>query len=199
MHPPRSCRVPPSIPSGTASAEFWGPNSAKPAIRSAGWFWDPNHQTCREHCTSCTSFTIRRVSRQSSTMPATRSTPPRLRTSVSQVLATTVGHLAALIRQSRPSTRPSPLPVHQHEPVWPSPQPSTTVPVLLTCTPQVDRHGCTSIISHSGQSTDYPRVLPIDNHSSSTRTTRDKSTLCSQSPPWWVHCQQHHLSICKQK
>jgi hypothetical protein len=25
-----------------------------------------------------------------------------------------------------------------------------------------------------------PRVLPIDNHSSSTRTTRDKSTLCSQ-------------------
>jgi hypothetical protein len=58
--------------------------------------------------------------------------------------------------------------------------PSTTVPVLHTCTPQVDRHGCTSIISHSSQSTDYPRVLPVDNHSSSTRTTRDKSTLCSQ-------------------
>jgi hypothetical protein len=43
----------------------------------------------------------------------------------------------------------------------------------------VDQHGCTSVISHSGQSTDYPRVLPVDNHSSSTRTTRDKSTLCS--------------------
>ena len=35
---------------------------------------------------------------------------------VSQVSTTAVGHLAALIHQSRPSTRPSPLPVHQHEP-----------------------------------------------------------------------------------
>jgi hypothetical protein len=134
--------------------QFWGPNLAKPAIRSAGWFWDPNHHTCCEQRTSCTSFTIRRVSRQASTMPATRSTPPCPRTSVSQVSATAVGHLAALIRQSRPNTRPSSLPVHQHEPAWPSPQPSTTVPVLLTCTPQVGRHGYTSIISHSGQSTD---------------------------------------------
>jgi hypothetical protein len=104
---------------------------------------------------------------------------------VSQVSATAVGHLAALIRQSRLSTRPSPLPVHQHEPTWPSPQPSTTVPVLHSCTPQVGRHGCTSIISHSGQSTDYSRVLSIDNHSSSTRTTRDKSTLCSYL--WLTH------------
>ena len=36
-----------------------------------------NHQTCREHRTSCTSSTTRRVSRQSSTTLATRSTPPR--------------------------------------------------------------------------------------------------------------------------
>jgi hypothetical protein len=54
---------------------------------------------------------------------------------VSQVSTTAVGHLAALIHQSRPSTRPSPLPVHQHEPAWPSPQPSTTFPMLHTCTP----------------------------------------------------------------
>jgi hypothetical protein len=75
-HPPRSRSVPPPVPSGTATAEFWVPNSAKPGICSAGWFWGPNHQT------SCTSSTIRRVSRQSSTTLATRSTPPRPRTSV---------------------------------------------------------------------------------------------------------------------
>jgi hypothetical protein len=45
-----------------------------------------------------------------------------------------------------------------------------------------------NISSHSSQSTDYPRVLPIDNHSSSTRTTRDKSTLCSHL----VRCAQYH-------
>jgi hypothetical protein len=39
-----------------------------------------------------------------------------LRKCMSQVSATAAGHLAALIRQSRPNTRPSPLPVHQHEP-----------------------------------------------------------------------------------
>jgi hypothetical protein len=40
--------------------------------------------------------------------------------------------------------------VHEHEPAWPSPQPSTIVPMLHTYTPQVDRYGYTSIISHSG-------------------------------------------------
>jgi hypothetical protein len=30
MHPPRSCCLLPPIPSGTATTEFWGPNSAKP-------------------------------------------------------------------------------------------------------------------------------------------------------------------------
>jgi hypothetical protein len=76
MHPPRSCHVPPSVPSETTTAVFWGPNSAKPAIRSAGWFWGPNHQTYHEHRTSCTSSTIRHVSRQFSTTLATLSTPP---------------------------------------------------------------------------------------------------------------------------
>jgi hypothetical protein len=32
-----------------------------------------------------------------------------------------------------------------------------------------------NIISHSGQSTDYHRVLFVDNHSSSTRTTREET------------------------
>jgi hypothetical protein len=99
---------------------------------------------------------------------------------MSQVSATAASHPAALVRQSRPSILPSPLLVHQHEPALPSPQPSTTDPVLHTCTPQADRHGCTSIISHSSQSTVYLRVLPVDDHSSLTRTTRDKSTLCLQ-------------------
>jgi hypothetical protein len=75
----RSCHVPPPVPSRTASAESWGPNLAKPTIRSVGCFWGPNHQTCREHRSLCTSSTTRRVSRQSLTMSATRSTPPRPR------------------------------------------------------------------------------------------------------------------------
>jgi hypothetical protein len=49
------------------------------------------------------------------------------------------------------------------------------------------------------QSMTRPEMLPVDNHSSSTRTTRDKSTLCSQSTPWWVHFQHHHMNIYKQK
>jgi hypothetical protein len=83
---------------------------------------------------------------------------------VSQVLATTASHSVAPVHQPRPRCHPSPLSVYQHEPAWPSPQPSTTVSMLHICTPQDDRHGCTHIISHSGQSTYYPRVLPIDNH-----------------------------------
>jgi hypothetical protein len=117
---------------------------------------------------------------------------------VSQVLVTMAGHPATPVCQPRPNTRPSPLPVHEHEPAWPSPPP-TTVPMLHTCTPPVERHGCTYIISHLVQSTDYLIVLPVDNHSSSTQTLRDKSTSCSQSPPWWVHCQHHHMRIYKQK
>jgi hypothetical protein len=162
-----------------ATAELWGPNSAPHLIHV---LHDQTHALpVIDHASNMVHFTT------------------SSHKCVSQVSATAVGHLTALIRQSRSSTRPSPLSVHQHEPAWPSPQPSTTDPVLHTCTPQVDQHGCTSIIWHSGQSTYYPRVLPINNHSSSTLTTRDKSTLCSQSPPSWVHCQHHHVSICKQK
>jgi hypothetical protein len=53
--------------------------------------------------------------------------------------------------------------------------------MLHTCTPQADRHGCTNIISHLGQSTTRPETLPVDNYSSSTQTPRDKSTMCSHS------------------
>jgi hypothetical protein len=50
--------------------------------------------------------------------------------------------------------------------------------VLRTCTPYAERNGCTTHHSYPGQSTDYIKILPIDNHSSSTRITRDKLTLC---------------------
>jgi hypothetical protein len=136
------------------------------------------HNICREHRISCTSSTTRRVSRQSSTMPATWSTPSRPRASVCPrcqppwlitLLLWSVSQDPTLtLRRSR-----------QHEPAWPSPQPSTIISVLHICTPQADRYGCTSIISHSGQFTDYLSVLPVDNHSSSTQITRDKSSLCS--------------------
>jgi hypothetical protein len=109
------------------------------------------------------------------------------------------GHPAASVRQLRPNTRPLTLQVCQYEPTWSSPQPLTIVTVLHTCIPQADRHGCTYIISQFGQSIDYPRVLLVDKHSSSTWTTSNKSTLCSQSPPWWVHCRHHHMNIYKHK
>jgi hypothetical protein len=47
--PPWSRHVPQPVTSRTAAAEFWGPNSAKPANRSAGWFWGPNQQTYCEY------------------------------------------------------------------------------------------------------------------------------------------------------
>jgi hypothetical protein len=149
-HPSVWCHVPPSIPIGTATAEFWGPNSAKPTIRSVGWFWGANHQTCREYCTACASSTTRRVSRQSSTVPATRSTPPchasscpkcqpprlvtRLLRSVSQDSMLVLHHSRSI------STSPHDLHLNRR-------------PSSVCSTPQGDRHGCTYIISHSGLST----------------------------------------------
>jgi hypothetical protein len=38
MHPSRLCHVSSSFP-GNRTVEFWCPNSAKPTIRSAWWFW----------------------------------------------------------------------------------------------------------------------------------------------------------------
>jgi hypothetical protein len=48
---------------------------------SEGWRLRLRPNTWREHRTSCTSSMTRHVSRQSSTMPATRSTPARPRAS----------------------------------------------------------------------------------------------------------------------
>jgi hypothetical protein len=101
---------------------------------------------------------------------------------VSQVSATMAGHLVAPVRQSRPITRPSPLLAHQHEPAWPSPQSSTTVSMLQTCTSQAYRYGCTIIISHFGQFTDHPRLLPVNNHSWSTPNHKDQvNSVCKLS------------------
>jgi hypothetical protein len=86
---------------------------------------------------------------------------------------TTSSHLASLVPWSRPSARPSPLLAHQHEPAWSSP---TTVPVLHTCTPQAyNTQLVLWLVQDSHQSTTH-----VDNHSSLTWTTRDKSILCSQ-------------------
>jgi hypothetical protein len=56
-------------------------------------------------------------------------------------------------------------------------------PCAPTCTPQANRHGCTTqaLILWLVQGS-YQRTTHADNHSSSTQTTRDKSTLFSQSP-----------------
>jgi hypothetical protein len=76
---------------------------------------------------------------------------------------------------------PSPFAVHRYEPAWRSSSSSTTVYVLYTCTPQADRYGCTYKISRPDQSTTRPKTLSVDNHTSSTQITMDKSTLCSQN------------------
>jgi hypothetical protein len=50
--------VPPQVPSRTATAEFWGPNSAKPTIHSAGWFWgSTNKPSYRTACVFPMSWT----------------------------------------------------------------------------------------------------------------------------------------------
>jgi hypothetical protein len=48
-------------------------------------------------------------------------------------------HLASLVSLSSLSARLSPLWVHRHEPVWPSPMPSTSI-YRLTCRQQAKRH-----------------------------------------------------------
>jgi hypothetical protein len=50
------------------------------------------------------------------------------------------------------------------------------------------------IISHLSQSIIQSETLSIDNHSSSTRTTRHKSTLCSQI----IHALSSEIPCCKQ-
>src|SRR5688572_19608628 len=69
---------------------------------------------------------------------------------VSQVSVTTVSHLDASVPRSSPSARLSLLPIHLHEPAWPSPLLPTTVPMLHTSTPQTKIHGCATYNSRPG-------------------------------------------------
>jgi hypothetical protein len=113
------------------------------------------------------------VSRQSSIALAKRPALPRPHAS-----ACPRCHLPRLITpmtlvpRSSPSARPSPLLIHQHDLAWPSPSSLTTVPVLHTCTPQADRHGCTThnLTPHSvHDTTRYP--LTITHHQSEPQET----------------------------
>lgn len=115
------------------------------------------------------------------TASATRSAPHVLVSVVSQVPVTTASHPASRVPRSRPSVRLSPFPVHWHKPAWPSLLPPLLVPMLHTYIPQTERYGCTIhnlipwLVHWLQQIT-----IHVDNHISSTWTTRDKLILCSQ-------------------
>jgi hypothetical protein len=105
---------------------------------------------------------------------------------VSHVSTTTASHPTALVRQPRPSTRPSP----NHRSCYISTSPHdlhlSHRPPSLCSTPAHRKP--TNMVAHThnsqlSQSTTRSKTLLVDNHSSSTQTIRDKSTLCSQSPP----------------
>jgi hypothetical protein len=121
------------------------------------------------------------LSRQSLTAPATRPTPPCPRASVCPRYQPP----RLITRFFGPSAKT------QHS-SFTTLDPSTRA--HMTFTSAIDHRPCAlhlhttrqstwlhNIISHSGQSTNYPRVILVDNHSSSTRTTRDMSTLCSKT------------------
>jgi len=109
-----------------------------------------------------------------------------------------------LVRQSNPHVRPSPLQVHRHgtslldlllaidHGLW--------APHLNTIRQETYRthsfhHG--NVSHHINLFVDH-----VYHHSSQNETQGYFSTLCLQSPPWWVHCQHTHtnsLSIRKEK
>jgi hypothetical protein len=123
--------------------------SRKPIVHSAGWFWGPNHQTAVSIAPRARTSCPGHVFRQSSTALSTRPALPRPRAS------------------AYPRCQPPRL-VTQHSP-FTTPGPSAWA--RMTFTSVVDHrpyapHLHTTnqyIISHSGQSTDYPKVLPVDN------------------------------------
>jgi hypothetical protein len=91
--------------------EFWGPNSSKPVIRSAWWFWGPNHHVVsiaprKRPPTSWTRVppVLDRASNVARSATSSREF-------VSQVSETTAGHPSAPVRQPRHNTRLSLLPV----------------------------------------------------------------------------------------
>jgi hypothetical protein len=128
MHPSVWYHVPPPVPSRTAAAKLDAQTQQKPAIRSARWSWGsttkPLWVSQWVHGLQDQTCVPLFLDHAGNTIHSTMSS----REFVSQVAATMAGHSTAPVCQPRPSTRPSPLLVHQQEPAWPSPQPSTTVP-----------------------------------------------------------------------
>jgi hypothetical protein len=74
----------------------------------------PNHRDYRPMCVSPMSWTraLPVLDRAGNTIQSATSS----RKCVSHVSTTTASHPTALVRQPRPSTRPSPLMLYQHEP-----------------------------------------------------------------------------------
>jgi hypothetical protein len=133
-HPSWWRHMPPMILVGIATAEFWGPTRWKPIIRSARWFWGS---------TTKSSWVAHHVCiPQILDMCIASPWPCRRHDLFCHVLASV--HVPSVSHYGCPNARPSPLPVHQHKPAWPSPSSSVTVPMLHTCTPQVERHSCTN-------------------------------------------------------
>jgi hypothetical protein len=140
MQTSRWCHVPPSIPTGT-TPEFWGPNP-KTIHR---WFWGPNHSTC-------VAIVLDRLTIKSSSASTWLAHPlswlgQHGHSHILLYLSMTLGvshpwSTTRLLGSLSPSLiiHPSPLPVHQHGPAWPSPSPLTTVSELHTCAPQAKRH-----------------------------------------------------------
>jgi hypothetical protein len=92
------------------------------------------------------------------------------------------GYAASPVPRSRINACPSPVPVHQHEPTWPSPSLSSTVSRVHTYTAQAGRHVAQQQTHTLVSPYTHTNHTLIDNFSSQTRITRDKSTLCSHSP-----------------
>jgi hypothetical protein len=136
----RWCHMAPSIPTGT-TPEFCGPN---PKIIHR-WFCGPNHSTC-------VTIILDRLTIKSSSASTWPAHPPSWlgqhgHSHILLYLLMTLGvsppwSATRLLRSLSPSLsiHPSPLPVHQYGPAWPSPSPSTTVSELHTYAPEAKRH-----------------------------------------------------------
>jgi hypothetical protein len=166
------------IPTRIVAVKFWGSNSTKPTIRSAGWFWGPNHQIITSVVPRTHHPRHRHVSRLSSIAPVIRTAPPCPHASacprcqpwlVTRLLWSVSQDPSLVLHSQFISTGPHDIHLNR----WPS---------SLCSTPA--HHKPTDMVAHThnsriGQSSTQPDTLPVDIHSSSNRTKRDKSTLCS--------------------
>jgi hypothetical protein len=103
-------------------AEFWGPNLANLVNHSARWLWGSTTKTSVGSVLHTCLPHLGLVSYRSATMLTTRSAPPcPCAYQCPQMLATMASHLASPVPWTRLSDHPSSLPVHRHDPSWPSP------------------------------------------------------------------------------